>query len=327
MSDLKTVIFVDGQNFRKNLQAFAFHSDPPHPSGRSFKLDEKHFFWGAFFQDVVRKFNSATGFTHRLVRVYWYNAADITPYRPYRKGIQKVLERYREEFSELNEESVEQLARDWHETERRTFQRGKEDVYEAIQRQTDFLEFKYVGQYVVQPFRVYRIARNEQGEIIYKGTRVGERGVDLGIAIDMVAKMPYYDAAVLVSGDADFLPAVKYLKDGLKQVYQFSVAQGIPPQIRYLSPWLRGFVDVFGYFNERELLESYVNRRAVPDTICDVIDKRIECLKQGAPARPEDYYTSYETGPSLPLATSVPPVFQRQGDPLSVEESRSVPNE
>ena len=290
MSDLKTVIFVDGQNLRKNLQAFAFHSDPPHPSGRSFKLDEKHFFWGAFFQDVVRKFNSATGFTHRLVRVYWYNAADITPFRVYPRLIQGVLEKHGAQFPELSGELVEKLAREWYDQQRKNFQKAKDDVYEEIQRRTDFLEFKYVGQYVVHPFTVYRIERDEQEQIRYMGKRVGERGVDLGIAIDMIAKMPYYDAAVLVSGDADFLPAVRYLKDGLKQVYQFSVAQGIPPQIRYLSPWLKGVADVFGYFDERELLELYVNRSAVPIPIARAIDDRIESLKKGAPARPEAFY-------------------------------------
>ena len=292
MSDLKTVIFVDGQNFRKNLQAFAFHSDPPHPSGRSFKLGERHFSWRSFFQGAITKFNEATGFTHRLVRVYWYNAADITPFRVYPRAVQGVLEKHGAQFPELSRELVQKLAQEWYDQQRKDFEKAKDDVYEEIQRRTDFLEFKYVGQYVVHPFTVYRVERDEQGQIRYMGRRVGERGVDLGIAIDMIAKMPYYDAAVLVSGDADFLPAVRYLKDGLKQVYQFSVAQGIPPQIRYLSPWLKGVVDVFGYFDERELLELYVNRRVVPIPIARAIDDRIESLKKGAPARPEDFYGS-----------------------------------
>ena len=54
----------------------------------------------------------------------------------------------------------------------------------------------------------------KSGEISYKGTRVGEKGVDLGIAVDMIA--PYYDVAILVSGDADFLRWSGYLKDHLK---------------------------------------------------------------------------------------------------------------
>ena len=74
------------------------------------------------------------------------------------------------------------------------------------------------------------------------GKRVGEKGVDIGIAVDMIAKMPNYDVAVIVSGDADFIPAVCHVKDHLRSVYQFSVAKGVPPSINYLSPWLKGTV-------------------------------------------------------------------------------------
>ena len=65
------------------------------------------------------------------------------------------------------------------------------------------------------------------------------KGVDVGIAVDMMSKMAEYDAAILVSGDADFMPVVRYLKDHLRYVYQFSLALGIPPKIKNLSPWLR----------------------------------------------------------------------------------------
>ena len=41
----------------------------------------------------------------------------------------------------------------------------------------------------------------------------------------MIAKMSHYDTAILISGDSDFLPVVGYLKDNLKYVYQFSLAE------------------------------------------------------------------------------------------------------
>lgn len=86
-----------------------------------------------------------------------------------------------------------------------------------------------MGQYQVHPLRVHRIEQNGD-EVTYRGVQVGEKGVDIGIAVDMIAKMPNYDVAILVSGDADFLPVVGYLKDNLKYVYQFSVAKGVPLQ-------------------------------------------------------------------------------------------------
>ena len=36
---LKTVVFVDGQNFRHNLRDFHFRSDPPHPSNPEYRLE------------------------------------------------------------------------------------------------------------------------------------------------------------------------------------------------------------------------------------------------------------------------------------------------
>ena len=149
-------------------------------------------------------------------------------------------------------------------------------MFENIQRQTDFLEFKYVGQYQVRPFQVHRIEQAPSGEISYSGVQLGEKGVDVGIAVDMIAKMPHYDAAILVSGDADFLPAVGYLKDNLKYVYQFSVAKGVPPSIQYLSPYLRGKVDCFTSYDEPELLTRYLNRNSgIPQPILAAIDARV----------------------------------------------------
>jgi hypothetical protein len=46
-------------------------------------LDEKHFLWQQFFSGIIAKFDERTSQKHRLVRVYWYNAASITPFRVY----------------------------------------------------------------------------------------------------------------------------------------------------------------------------------------------------------------------------------------------------
>ena len=91
--------------------------------------------------------------------------------------------------------------------------------------------------------------------------------------------------AILVSGDADFMPVVGYLKDHLKYVYQFSVAEGVPPSIRYLSPFLRGKVDCFAFYDEAELLSEYLDRDSgIPPAILDAIDARVATLGSGQAA-------------------------------------------
>jgi len=284
MESLRTVLFIDGRNFKYNLRAFRFiplEGD----ADRYYSLDEKHFLWQNFFSGIIEKFNNATSYKHRLIRVYWYNADTVRPFEVKHRLVQSILREYKDklhhdDFPDLTEEDILFLAREWYNRERENFYRAKEQIYEGIQRKTAFLEFKYTGEYVVKPFDVYAFNRREDGKFFYQGTREGEKGVDVGISVDMVAKMPNYDVAVLVSGDADFLPVVRYLKDNLKYVYQFSIAKGIPPSINYLSPWLIGVVDVFESLDELELLETYLNREySFPPPILQAIDKRIEYLK------------------------------------------------
>ena len=278
---IRTAVFVDGANFRGNLRDFSFASVSS-PANRRYRLEERHFDWKGFYAGVLKKFDKATGWDHQLIRVHWYYAESISPWITSHEQrlrlAQRVVDRY-PEINGLTSQRVIDLAHEWYESERNYFERLREDVFENIQRQTDFLEFRYVGQYQVHPFRVHRIEQNEDGEIAYRGVQVGEKGVDTGIAVDMIAKMPHYDAAILVSGDADFLPVVGYLKDHLKYVYQFSIAKGVPPSIRYLSPYLKGKVDCFASFDEKELLTQYlIKSSGIPSAILKAIDVRVSEL-------------------------------------------------
>lgn len=279
---LKTAIFVDGANFRSNLRNFSFSSADP-MDDRKYQLEERHFDWKSFYKGVLAKFDETTGWEHRLIRVHWYSAASISPWPSSEQQqmhlAKRVVNRH-PEISGLTPKTVIDLAYKWYRGERNYFERLREQVFETIQRQTDFLEFRYVGQYQVHPLRAHRIEQGKDGEIFYLGVQVGEKGVDTGIAVDMIAKMSNYDAAILVSGDADFLPVVGYLKDNLKYVYQFSIARGVPPSIRYLSPYLRGKVDCFASYDEVELLGGHLNRHSgIPPAILEAIDSRISDLQ------------------------------------------------
>ena len=104
---------------------------------------------------------------------------------------------------------------------------------------------------------------------------MGEKGVDVGIAVDMIAKSQNYDAGILISGDADYIPAVQFIKSQLKNFYQFSLAKGIPPQIHHRSPWLRGVVDSFQSFNELEFVGDYLDTANIPWYVLNEIDERL----------------------------------------------------
>ena len=281
---LRTAIFVDGANFRANLRNFSFQSPG---DNRRYQLEERHFDWKAFYAGVLEKFNCTTGLDHQLIRVHWYNAESISPWSFSKNRemalAQSVVARH-PEINSLTSQKVIDLAREWYRRERNYFERLREQVFENIQRETDFLEFRYVGQYRVHPLRPYRIEQDGNGNITYLGDQQGEKGVDTGIAVDMIAKMAHYDAAILVSGDADFLPVVGYLKDNLKYVYQFSVAKGVPPSIHYLSAYLKGKVDCFESYDEVELLKNFLNKSSgIPPAILNEIDARVSNLETRYP--------------------------------------------
>ena len=286
---LRTVIFIDGENFRNNLRDFAYSSDP---TLGDYRLEEKHFYWKKFFQGVITEYDKHTGWNHQLVRVYWYYSAAISPWAESPRLAQKIVDQYVGKVS-LTTTQVTELAKDWYEKERKYFEKLREQTFEEIQRNTGFLEFKYVGQYVIRPYNVYKLEYNPQGSVTnYLGQQQGEKGVDIGIAVDMISKMNDFDTAILISGDADYIPAVKYLKDHLKYVYQFSIAKGVPPKIQYLSEYLKGIADCFAYYDEMRLLSEFLNRKEIPFKICQAIDSRIAVLKP----------------PSLPAPITPPPV-------------------
>jgi len=73
--------------------------------------------------------------------------------------------------------------------------------------------------------RISIIGENEES-IIEKGN------MDVEITIDALHNINKYDTAVLLSGDADFLPLVNYLKNCGKKVYIFSSKDNISHELK-----------------------------------------------------------------------------------------------
>jgi uncharacterized LabA/DUF88 family protein len=73
-----------------------------------------------------------------------------------------------------------------------------------------------------------------------------EKGIDVKIAVDMIRKLLIeneYEVCILISGDADFIPAMQTIKSSKKEVITASVYTGYSRELRdgrfryfYLSP-------------------------------------------------------------------------------------------
>ena len=91
--------------------------------------------------------------------------------------------------------------REWYEGKRRALERKKR-FYHGVQAATDFVEIRQEGHWKV--------------DLLHH--TLNEKGLDTSLAVDMVALQDTYDIALLISGDADGIPGINYVKGRSKHV-------------------------------------------------------------------------------------------------------------
>jgi len=203
-------VFVDGENFRRSIGDL-FPTD--------FDRNEylpKRAKWGEFFDWLVGK--ACTQSAERL-RTYWYviEQVDFYPYRLPRADretdtLHKVLSKnrsFRDELGGLDSEArlckmnemVDQLKKTQQTFENRF--KGWRVIQDGIAIHHRAVEFRRAGA-----IRYDLFTRN-LGD---------EKAVDVMLATDLIMLRDIYDVAVIVSGDQDFVPAVRAVKDAGKSV-------------------------------------------------------------------------------------------------------------
>lgn len=273
---LKTVVFIDGENLYYNLKSFEFRQEYEKP----FHLLPQYVNWTKFFDALLHKLNEGSDFKHVLQRIYWYVVDRVSPYRePSPEKLKRAVQECKKKgkLTSLDvadeEEEVKHLAKKWHDDLAETIRQRRDALHTAIQTHTDFLQFRYVGKLALDPFKVRRF-ESVESSYLYEGAIHSEKGIDVALAVDMVTLASDYDVAVLVSGDADFVPAVLEVKRRLKWVYQFSLAKGIPPRIYYLSADLKTYVDRFIYVDELEFLRDLLAYDRIHEDVKPLIKAR-----------------------------------------------------
>ena len=91
--------------------------------------------------------------------------------------------------------------REWYDGKRRALERKKR-FYHGVQAATDFVEIRQEGHWKV--------------DLLHH--TLHEKGLDTSLAVDMVALQDSYDVALLISGDADGIPGINYVKGRSKHV-------------------------------------------------------------------------------------------------------------
>jgi uncharacterized LabA/DUF88 family protein len=205
----RACIFVDGENFRYSLKDL--FQNGRFTFGKTDYLPRAN--WHQFFKSI------ATRFDCELLRTYWYvvEHVDCRPYKIPHKWTDKerVLARShgaRIQACATDRERKELLLTIEREVEKARLAmesraRGWREIQATIENNNDQLEFRRSGSIP------YDLVTNQFGV---------EKGVDTQLTADMITFADMYDAAIILSGDADYLPPVAAAKVKGKLVYSVS---------------------------------------------------------------------------------------------------------
>lgn len=106
-------------------------------------------------------------------------------------------------------------ARAWYAAKANSLE-GMMRFYHSVKGSTDFIDIIEAGHW--------------QMDLLHR--RLQEKGLDTALAVDMVGLVDNYDVALLISGDADALPSLRYLKANDKQVGAVQFVEGEAPDRR-----------------------------------------------------------------------------------------------
>lgn len=204
----KACIFIDGENLRHNIvNLFANEfeqSDYLPKNGR----------WSELFDHLVQR--ATNGESYRL-RTYWYvvDKIDFLPYKIPQESekLKKLLSRhepYRQRFNQSadvqeEERHIQDILEDISNNQRKMTKRfeGWSYIHNKISTDHDAIEFRPAGSITYD---------------LFTNSFLKEKAVDVKLAVDLIELNEIYDTAIIVSGDQDYVPAVKAIKDKGKHV-------------------------------------------------------------------------------------------------------------
>jgi len=206
----RVCVFVDGENLRHSLVDL-FRGE--------FDVTDylpKRAVWDKLFDELSRR---AIGSDCERVRSYWYvvQHLDFFPYGLSRlkrepDKLRQILskhEPFRVELNGLSGQAQNTRMMDMVaelETRQRTMRsrfEGWTAMHNGIATRNRSIEFRPAGAIR------YNLFEKALGQ---------EKAVDVKLATDLIVLRDIYDAAVIVSGDQDYVPAVQYVKDEGKVV-------------------------------------------------------------------------------------------------------------
>jgi uncharacterized LabA/DUF88 family protein len=264
-SPARFTIFVDGSNLFGSLKHLGV------------RVDDYEKLYKFLFDIAVKSwresFNSPSDPPAQLVRTYWYTVGSIDEWNLGSAEVQAHLHARFEEDRECAANWLEKAGKHfanmgvkhdltkvaekawamcfddfklWYENKKQTLDKMNR-FHHAIEASTDFIEIRRQGRWKVDFF----------------AKKVEEKGLDTSFAVDMVGLHANYDVAILLTGDADGIPSVNYVKNLDKHVAVVEFLKGYPPEKRgrNFASRLRVAADFVVQVYEMELVKQGIARK------------------------------------------------------------------
>lgn len=135
----------------------------------------------------------------------------------------------------------------WYERQNERLRRMR-GFYCAVRNRTDLLDIIECGRWKVD----------------FLSRRTIEKGLDTQLSVDMMEFIDTYDVAIVVSGDAESIPSIRYAKRHGKQVIAVEFCDDRQTSNIFASP-LKTIADIVVQIQHSDLAhENYVRRREQP---------------------------------------------------------------
>jgi len=253
--------FIDGSNLIGSLTKIGIEVD-------DYDKLFRHVFQNSI--DVLnRSFDKSHGKAYQLTKTYWYGVGSIDKIDITNMHTESVFRKHFEEDrnyhklymeaagksnpgltpSDLKDKAWGNLKADsetWYRKKQSNVD-GFHKFYFALQSNIDFFEIKPIGHWKVD----------------YIHRTVEEKGVDTSFAVDMVTLVNNYDVALLISGDADSIPSLNYIKRVGKPIGIIDFIHGSPPAVKgkQTSSLLKAASDFVVSIYETDLLKNGIAKK------------------------------------------------------------------
>lgn len=235
---MEVVILIDGQNLFYNLRHMNFL--------------ERDIIWNKLFASFLSP-------QDELIRTYWFrpqrladgyftsaNVRNQICYKKYHNHIgdyQNNRGVVPENILELIENEAN-IVEDWLKKEKTKFAQIEYN-YDQISLEYGDIEFVKTGIVKVD---------------VFKQMYIGEKGVDISLAVKMMALSveKRCDKIILVSGDYDYAEAVKFVKNNMTKIHLVKFHKGFPPKNRSVSRDLAVLADKIIDVYESDIKTNYI---------------------------------------------------------------------